>query len=96
LRSLLGGCDHSVPGLQIQIRGADSMRLHRVGIAGLVLLLAPVAGAQTKISGLHKCAKPELMGTAEVGDKAGHTMTLLKHSCPWTTPMEMEGAKSTD
>ncbi len=66
------------------------------GIAGLVLLMAPVVGAQTKISGSHKCAKGEIIGTVEVGDKAGHTMTLVKHTCEWTKPMEMEGGKSKD
>jgi hypothetical protein len=72
------------------------MKLHIVGITGLLLLLAPVAGAQTKISGSHKCDKAEVVGTSEAGDKAGHTMSLIKRTCKWTTPMEMEGQKTTD
>jgi hypothetical protein len=72
------------------------MKLHIVGITGLVLLLAPVVGAQTKVSGAHKCAKPEVVGTTDVADKPGHTMTLVKDSCEWTTPIEMEGLKAKD
>jgi hypothetical protein len=72
------------------------MKLHIVSIAGLALLLASAAGAQTKVSGQHKCPKPEIVGTADPGDRAGHTMSLVKNACPWTTPLEMEGAKSKD
>jgi hypothetical protein len=72
------------------------MKLRFVGIVGLAVLLAPVVGAQTKISGTLKCDKSDVVGTNEVGDKAGHSMSLLKHSCKWTTPMEMEGQKTTD
>lgn len=74
------------------------MKLHVIGITGLGLMfmLAPVAGAQTKVSGAHKCAKPEVVGTTEVADKPGHTMTLLKDACEWTTPIEMEGMKAKD
>ena len=72
------------------------MKLHVVGITGLGLMfmLAPVVGAQTKISGAHKCAKAEVVGTTEVADKAGHTMTLVKDACEWTNPIEMEGLKA--
>lgn len=72
------------------------MKKHIVGIAGLVFLLAPVVGAQTKISGSHKCAKPETVGTVEVGEKSGHMMTLVKDACEWTKPLEMEGVKAKD
>jgi hypothetical protein len=63
---------------------------------GLVALFASVAGAQTKVTGAQTCAKPEAVGTQEVTDKAGHTMSLLKYGCNWTTPMEMEGLKTKD
>jgi len=72
------------------------MKLRFVGILGLAMLLAPVVGAQTKVSGSHKCDKAEVVGTTDVGDKAGHSMSILKHSCKWTTQMEMEGQKTTD
>ena len=73
------------------------MKLQAVSIAALTLLLASAASAQTKISGQHKCGKAEVVGTSEVGDKTGHTMSLVKNSgCPWTTPMEIEGLKTKD
>ena len=73
------------------------MKLRIVSIVGLALLLASTVGAQTKISGQHKCPKPpEVVGSSEAGDKAGHTLSVLKSTCTWTTPLEMEGEKSTD
>ena len=82
--------------LQIQFRGRNFMKLRLVCAVGLVALFASVAGAQTKVSGAQKCDKPEVVGTQEVTDKAGHTMSLVKYSCKWTTPMEMEGLKAKD
>jgi hypothetical protein len=73
------------------------MKLRMLCAMALVALFASVAGAQTKISGAHHCAKPpESIGTADVGDKAGHAMSLTKNTCQWTKPMEMEGEKTTD
>jgi len=37
-----------------------------------------------------------VVGTSEAGDKAGHTLSVVKNTCTWTTPLEMEGQKSTD
>jgi len=64
--------------------------------AGLLFLLVSVAGAQMKVTGKMNCPKPDVVGTADAGDRAGHTLTLQKYSCPWTLGMEMEGAKSKD
>jgi len=73
------------------------MKLRIVSVVGLALLFASVVGAQTKISGQHNCPKPpEVVGTSEAGDKAGHTLSVVKNTCTWTTPLEMEGEKSTD
>jgi hypothetical protein len=72
------------------------MKLSIVSMMGLVLLFASAAGAQTKISGQHKCPKPEVVGSSEAGDRAGHTLSVVKNTCKWTTPLEMEGEKSTD
>ena len=78
------------------IVGAKPMKLRLVCAMALVVLFASVAGAQTKVSGAQTCAKPEVVGTQEVSDKAGHTMSLVKYGCNWTTPMEMEGLKTKD
>jgi hypothetical protein len=66
------------------------------GAAGCVLLMASAAAAQTKISGTVQCAKLDQVASADVGDRPGHTITLNKGTCTWTTPMEIEGAKTKD
>jgi hypothetical protein len=65
-------------------------------IAGLALLLVSAGGAQTKITGKQTCAKAEVVGTADPGDRAGHTMTLQKQTCTWSDGFEMAGVKSKD
>src|SRR5580704_819518 len=73
------------------------MKARVASIAGLALLFASAVGAQTKVSGQHTCPKPpEVVGTAEAGDKAGHTLSIVKGTCSWTKPMEMAGEKSKD
>jgi len=74
-----------------------AMRLRFVSMIGLAFLFASAVGAQTKVSGQHKCDKaPEVVGTADAGDKPGHSLAVVKNTCKWTTPMEMEGGKTTD
>jgi hypothetical protein len=72
------------------------MKARIMSIAGLAFLLVSTAGAQTKISGKQQCPKAEVVGTAEPGDRPGHTMSLQKGTCTWATPMEMSGGKSKD
>jgi hypothetical protein len=57
------------------------------------LVCAAMALGQTKISGTGKCEKPDPQHVVEVGDRAGHAMVLVKQTCTWTTPIEMEGVK---
>jgi len=70
------------------------MKARVISIASLALLLASAAAAQTKVSGQQQCDKGETIGTSLAGDHPGHTMSLVKGSCTWGTPMEMEGGKS--
>jgi hypothetical protein len=72
------------------------MKLRIVSMVGLALLLASAVAAQTKVTGTQQCPKPEVVGTTEAGDKAGHTLTLEKNTCMWSTPLEMAGGKSKD
>ncbi|HEV3220364.1 MAG TPA: hypothetical protein VGZ48_11380 [Candidatus Acidoferrales bacterium] len=72
------------------------MKARIMMVAGLALLLVSVAGAQTKISGKANCAKPDVVGTTDAGDRAGHTLTIQKANCTWSTGMEMAGAKAKD
>ncbi len=72
------------------------MKLRIVSMVGLALLFASAVAAQTKVGGKMQCPKPEVVGTAEAGDQAGHTLTLEKNTCTWSPPMEMMGEKSKD
>jgi len=72
------------------------MKLRIVSMVGLALLFASAVAAQTKVAGKMQCPKPEVVGTAEAGDQAGHRLTLEKNTCTWSTPMEMVGEKSKD
>jgi hypothetical protein len=76
------------------------MKLRMVSMMGLALLFALSfalgAGAQRKVTGKQQCPKAEVIGTADAGDKAGHTLSLAKGTCTWGTPMEMAGGKSKD
>jgi hypothetical protein len=72
------------------------MKARTMSIAGVAFLLVSTAGAQTKVSGKQQCPKAEVVGTAEAGDRPGHTMSLQKGTCTWATPMEMSGEKSKD
>ena len=57
--------------------------------------MAATAGAQTKISGIMQCNKPEPSYSIEVGDRPGHIMLLGKQTCAWTGP-DMGGEKTKD
>jgi hypothetical protein len=66
------------------------------GAACCAVFLASTAAAQTKISGAVQCAKLEQVSSVDVGDRPGHTISLNKGTCTWTTPIEVEGAKTKD
>ena len=60
----------------------------------LAILTATVAVAQTKITGDGQCSKPDKQEAVEVGDRTDHFLVIMKYSCTWATPFEMEGLKS--
>jgi len=71
------------------------MRRIRVFLVGmLVLLLATVAEAQTKISGTGHCNKPYTQSTVQVGDRANHFFVVSQGKCTWVKPWEIEGIQS--
>ena len=65
-----------------------------VGFLLCIVGLAGIAVAQTKTSGVGKCGKPDTQQSVDVGDRAGHSLVIVKESCTWTTPMEMAGLKT--
>lgn len=72
------------------------MNVRTVSVAFPVFFVVSILAAQTKIAGKQHCPKPQALATAQVGDEAGHTMTLEKSTCTWLAPMEMLGQRSTD
>ena len=76
-----------------------------LAVAVLVALALVTSGTEralsqdnekTKVAGKMQCPKPEVVGTVEPGDQAGHRLTLEKNTCTWSTPMEMVGEKAKD
>ncbi|HEX9120054.1 MAG TPA: hypothetical protein VF840_05905 [Terriglobales bacterium] len=63
-------------------------------IFALALMLAVMATAQTKTSGTVSCAKPEPAYSIEVGDRPGHSISISKSACTWTTPMDIAGLQT--
>ena len=72
------------------------MKLRAAAACLMVLALATLAGAQTKISGTIECKKPEPQYAIEVGDRPQHAFGIDKASCTWTKPLEIAGGKSKD
>ena len=72
------------------------MKIRMMAVAGLTFMLASAVGAQTKFSGTAQCAKPDPNYSIEVGDHPGHTYTLEKDSCKWTSVTEINGLKIGD
>jgi len=57
---------------------------------------APLAQAQTKISGTVQCAKPAQEFSIPVEGEAGHAYAISKGTCTWIKPMEIAGTKTKD
>lgn len=65
-------------------------------ILALAVALAATAAAQTKTAGTLSCAKPDPAYSIEVGDRAGHSLSISKSACTWTAPMEIAGLQTKD
>lgn len=62
----------------------------------LVLMMASVAQAQTKISGSMQCSKPGLKHAIPVGDNLDHTLAVHQVKCTWAKPLQIMGLQSKD
>jgi hypothetical protein len=58
------------------------------------LALAPLAQAQTKISGTVQCAKPDKEFSIPVEGEPGHAYAISHGTCTWTKPMEIAGSRT--
>jgi hypothetical protein len=65
-------------------------------IPGLLLALAAAARGQTKITGTLSCGKPDTAYSIDVSDRAGHSVSISKFACTWTTPMVYGDVQSKD
>ncbi len=70
------------------------MRIRILFASLIVLSLATLATAQTKISGTAQCGKPDPQHMIEVGDRANHSLVIGKVNCTWTKPWEAEGVQA--
>jgi len=70
------------------------MRFKAFATTVVVLMLATLAVAQTKISGISSCGKPDQQQKIDVGDKPGHAFAISRGKCSWTKPMEIAGIQT--
>ena len=72
------------------------MRPRNVLLLLFALLLAPLAWAQTKISGTLQCGKADPSYAIPVGDQPGHVFAIRKGKCTWTKSLEIAGMEAKD
>jgi hypothetical protein len=70
------------------------MRLKTLLSFLVVFALATVASAQTKVSGIHQCGKPDQQQVIEVGDRPNHSFVISQTRCTWTKSLEIAGVQS--
>ena len=70
------------------------MRFRVISAFLFVLALAIAAKAQTRISGVLQCAKPDPQHMIQVGDRPNHVFVISQSKCTWTKPFEMAGIEA--
>ncbi len=66
--------------------------MRKTGLLWLVVLTVAVpASAQNKVGGKAHCDKGDPSYSIEVGDKAGHMLTLQKSACTWSESLPIAG-----
>ncbi len=70
------------------------MRIKILFASLIVLPLATLAAAQTKISGTAQCGKSDQEHALEVGDHPHHSFVIAQGKCTWTKPLEIAGIQS--
>ena len=70
------------------------MRLKIIFTLLIVLVLAALASAQTKVSGTLQCGKPDQQQVIEVGDRPNHSFVIYQLKCTWTKSLEIAGVQS--
>lgn len=71
--------------------------LRRIFFAVVVVLLcAAAAGAQTKVTSVGQCAKPEVEHSVPIAGWPNHAFAISQAKCTYTKPTEIEGVKATE
>jgi hypothetical protein len=71
--------------------------MHRILMAiAVVCFAAATASAQAKVFGTFQCDTVDPQLVIPVGDRPDHSLGLYQSKCPYTKPIEIGGAKSTD
>jgi hypothetical protein len=72
------------------------MRLKIIFTLLIVLALAMIASAQTKVTSAAQCAKPDQQQAIAVGDRPDHFFTISQFKCTWTKFVEIAGLQSNE
>jgi len=70
------------------------MRLKIIFTLLILLALAALASAQTKVSGTLQCGKPDQQQAIQVGDRPDHSFLISQSKCTWTKSFEIAGVQS--
>ena len=70
------------------------MRIKTFFLCLIVIALAAVASAQTKISGTQQCGKPDQEHSIQIGDRPNHSFAISQGKCTYTKPVEIAGIQS--
>lgn len=70
------------------------MRNNVVPVFLVLLGLATVAQAQTKMSGAGRCGKLDVQHAIEVPDRPNHTFAISQGKCTWSKPWEIAGVQN--
>ena len=62
-------------------------------IAAAALFCTATASAQTKVTGIDQCGKPDPQQMIPVGDRPDHSLGVAQSKCTWTKPLEIGGDK---
>ena len=70
------------------------MRLKIIFTLLIVLGLAALASAQTKVSGTAQCGKADQEHSIQIGDRPDHSFAISQGKCNWPKPLEIAGIQS--
>lgn len=70
------------------------MKVKTLFLCIIVFALVTLASAQTKISGIVQCGKPDQEHSIQVPDRPNHSFAISHGKCTWAKPLEIAGIES--